>query len=1115
MKKIQQVSFFRLTAISSAVVSTLVSTAYANCNYVDVNNVLCTGPTVANQTIIDENLKDVVIDESFDGTPSSLFFSNTAMSIGGIAVTSNGSTAVTAPPSNDSTLDVALSVVNRGTGDANFIQENGTLSSNVAGAFVAQLGQGGINVLQNNGSLVGDANGLFTLKLDTSNTTNIELHGNLTGGDAASGTYTPDGGVSYVVEPAGLNVISRGGAVNVNQISGNIEGARGILINQAEGEVNLLLSSVVYGRTYDGATINSGAVNESSKINVIQNSGQIIGEQNGLFVNTLLDSASPILIDISGAVKGNQNAGVVASHSGMSSTGDIIFSENKQGEVSGKNYGILATNTGTGKNEINISGKVISNGTDAINETISKSSSQTFTTEGNLETTVVKTSQVVSNVDGGTAINIDTPVGTDVVVNLNEGADVYSASGIAIRDGAGNTTLSLNDGSKIAGEVVLGAGDDTVNINGNADVKGLTLLDGGSSKYLKTQEEEIVTNVLDTDTFDSWTTTETNSYIQNDVLGTSNAGTNKLNLTGTMQDFAGSVIRNWQSITLDNSVLSFVSDGDLLTGSGANSDGTKRGLIIKNNSRLISPVLLGIEGDVTIDETSSLIHNQGGEIKGNVINSGLIQWNGVGNELIINGDYTGREGSVLSLNTKLEGDNSLTDSLIVRGNTSGETGVIVNNAGGIGAKTLNGIRIISVEGLSEGVFSQKGRIVAGAYDYTLVKGNGQDTKNWYLTNEDITGPGPGPDPDPGTGPGPNPGPDPDPGTGPGPNPGPDPEPGIGPGPQPETPVKVRPEAASYLDNLSAANTMFNLTMADRTGEKEFLDEFNSQKHSTSLWLRQSGTHYRWKDNSATLKTQSNRYVVQLGGDLFSWSNSVNERLYVGIMAGYGHQASNSGSSVTGYSSKGTTEGYNTGLYALWSSTDESGQGAYIDSWLQYNWYTHSVKGEDIAPEKYNSSGFVGSVETGYDYLIDRTIGSKGSEYSVFVRPQLQAIWSGIDTDDHRESNGSKIKSTGKGNVQTRAGVRIYLKGSSNIDANTGRVFEPFIEANWVHNTKSYEVSMNGVPVQQAGTKNIGEIKIGVDSKLTNEINLWGHVAQDVGDKGYSSSSAMVGVRYSF
>lgn len=1076
-KKTRQLSIFKLTAISSAIVNSLLSTAYANCNYVDINNMRCSGTTVANGTFINDNLKNVIIDDSFDGKPSSLFFSNSAISIGGIAVTSDGSTVAPAIASGVSPFNVALSITNKGNGDVNFVQENGILSGNIGGAFVTKLGDGDINIRQNNGTLSGGSSGLLALNVTQKNNINIELHGNLTGGDVTTSNYFIDGSSTFATAPAGLVVFSFGDSVNINQASGNIEGVRGIAIDQFNSEVNLLLSSAVYGRTSDGVYIRSGSVNEASKINVIQNAGRITGEKNGLYANNTSNSASPISINISGVVKGNENAGVIASHSGIKSTGGIILTEGAQGDISGKNYGVLATNSGTGKNEINIYGRVTSTGIDNINEIISSSLSSSITTEGNSEITINKSTQVVSNVNGGTAINLDTPFGTDAFINLNEGSDISSASGIAIRDGAGNTNISLNDGSRIAGEVVLGAGNDTVNINGNTNITEVTLLDGGSSKYLKTMKETIEKNILDMDTFDTSTTTEENIYVQNDALGTASAGINKLNLTGTRQSFAGSIIKNWQSITLDNSELSFISDGALLTGTGTNSDGTKQGLTLQNNSRLMSPVLLGIEGDVTIDDSSSLIHNAGGEITGNVNSAGLIQWSGLGNALTINGDYTGRAGSVLSMNTKLESDNSLTDSLIVRGNTSGETEVIVNNAGGTGVKTLNGIRIITVEGLSEGVFSQKGRIVAGAYDYKLVKGNDQDTKNWYLTNEDI--PGPTPDPDTSSG------------------------------------IKVRPEAASYLDNLSAANTMFNLTKTDRTGEKEFLEEYNSQKHSTSLWLRQSGTHDRWNNDNSSLKTQSNRYVFQLGGDLLSWSNRLNERLNVGVMAGYGHQASNSGSSITGYSSKGTTEGYNTGLYALWSSTDESGQGMYIDSWLQYNWYTHTVKGEDIASEKYQSSGSVGSVETGVDYLIARTMGSKDSEYGVFVRPQLQAIWSGIDTDDHQESNGSEIKSTEKGNVQTRAGVRIYLKNSNNIDANTEKAFEPYIEANWIHNTKNYEVSMNGVPVQQAGTKNIGELKIGVNSKLTKEINLWGHIAQDVGNNGYSSSSAMVGVRYPF
>lgn len=53
--------------------------------------------------------------------------------------------------------------------------------------------------------------------------------------------------------------------------------------------------------------------------------------------------------------------------------------------------------------------------------------------------------------------------------------------------------------------------------------------------------------------------------------------------------------------------------------------------------------------------------------------------------------------------------------------------------------TLNGIEIISVEGESNGEFIKDSRIFAGAYEYSLTRGNTEATnKNWYLTNFQAT-----------------------------------------------------------------------------------------------------------------------------------------------------------------------------------------------------------------------------------------------------------------------------------------------------------------------------------------------------------------------------------------
>ncbi len=102
--------------------------------------------------------------------------------------------------------------------------------------------------------------------------------------------------------------------------------------------------------------------------------------------------------------------------------------------------------------------------------------------------------------------------------------------------------------------------------------------------------------------------------------------------------------------------------------------------------------------------------------------------------LTITENYVGNNG-VLHLRTELGDDNSATDKVVINGNTSGTTRVKVTNAGGSGAYTLNGIEIISVEGESNGEFIKDSRIFAGAYEYSLTRGNTEATnKNWYLTN---------------------------------------------------------------------------------------------------------------------------------------------------------------------------------------------------------------------------------------------------------------------------------------------------------------------------------------------------------------------------------------------
>lgn len=467
--------------------------------------------------------------------------------------------------------------------------------------------------------------------------------------------------------------------------------------------------------------------------------------------------------------------------------------------------------------------------------------------------------------------------------------------------------------------------------------------------------------------------------------------------------------------------------------------------------------------------------------------------------LTINEDFTGNGGKLV-FNTVLNDDTSETDKLKVLGNTAGNAFVAVNNIGGTGAQTIEGIEIIEVAGNSDGTFEKAGRIVAGAYDYNVV----QKGSNWYLTSFIPAPPDPE-DPDPV---------DPDPVDPIDPDPVDPVDPII---PEPEEPVappvteqQYRPEAGSYLANNYAANTLFMTRLHDRLGETQYVDMLTGEKKVTSLWMRNVGAHTRFKDGSGQLKTQSNSYVMQLGGDLAQWSSDGLDRWHLGAMAGYANSQNRTQSSLTGYHSRGQVTGYSVGLYGTWYANDADKTGTYVDTWALYNWFDNKVMGQEQAAEKYKSSGITASVEAGYSFKLGE---SERSSY--WLQPKAQVVWMDVQADSHREANGTRVKDNTDGNLMTRLGVKAFINGHNAIDDGKSREFQPFVEANWIHNTQTTSVKMDDVSNDMRGTKNIGELKVGVEGQITPRLNVWSNVAQQVGDKGYSDTRGMLGVKYNF
>ncbi|EBK2138018.1 autotransporter outer membrane beta-barrel domain-containing protein, partial [Salmonella enterica subsp. enterica serovar Enteritidis] len=162
---------------------------------------------------------------------------------------------------------------------------------------------------------------------------------------------------------------------------------------------------------------------------------------------------------------------------------------------------------------------------------------------------------------------------------------------------------------------------------------------------------------------------------------------------------------------------------------GAINDATLNMVLNNENSFLTATSYTATSGStsngiVNLDLSNQAVWNMTGSshVTDITLDNGTVNFlppesSGVFKTLTVEGNFYG--GGTLKMNTTLGGDDSPTDKLIVEGDTSGNTLVAVNNIGGTGSQTVNGIEIVEVYGDSAGTFAKAGRIVAGAYDYDV------------------------------------------------------------------------------------------------------------------------------------------------------------------------------------------------------------------------------------------------------------------------------------------------------------------------------------------------------------------------------------------------------------
>lgn len=890
----------------------------------------------------------------------------------------------------------------------------------------------------------------------------------------------------------------------------------------------------------NGKEAYGAAAYQGGKTIVSGGSIKTTGEKSrGAYVS---DADSSIEIaDASIETTGQDSYGVAAYQSGK-----IIINGStiKTADING--HGIAATDTGSSAEMINSTIEITGDkayGAAALNNakiTIRDSSIKTAGEEGlgllakdndavietfnvNTETTSKDSYGAVAYKSGKVAINggtIKTFAERGFGIGAADEGSSASATNVSIETKGFN---SLGAGAGNKGETTLVGGD--ISTTGEI-AHGLVIYNGGRMSVTGTQIQNEGKNAAVI-------------FANRDTLSKDN-DVSTVNITdSTLISSMGSIVASFGAaldVTFNNVIAPRSGSGLLINAFDADPGEHAAVNFTAKNSSLYGNIIAAPENVVSVrleDATltgaaknaTNMALDQGGvwtvtdnsSVSQSVSNAGTLAFSaptGGQFKTLTTQNYTGNNGTLI-FNTLLGDDKSQTDRLVITGNSAGNSNVQVNKAGGNGAQTVEGIELISVGGKSEGIFTKSGRIAAGAYDYDLVKKN----KNWYLTSTQANPVNPGiseekpviPPIDPGTSEQPVTPAEPiipaDPST---------PLPPVNPL-EPARPTEhiFRPETGSYAANMLAANTLFTLSLHDRLGETQYTDVLTGEKKVTSMWLRNQGGHQRSQMADGQNKTQANRYVVQLGADLAQWSSDGLNRYHLGVMSGYANQKSHTHSSVTGYGSRGNINGYSTGIYGTWYANAANKSGLYMDGWLQYQWFNNEVNGDNLDAEKYKSRGFTASLASGYSFLLGESKSRQGMTRTFWLQPQAQVTWMGVKAKEHIESNGTRVQGDGQNNIRTRLGVKAYLKGHSAIDEGKDRTFQPFVEANWLHNSKNFGVTLDDTRVSMAGTRHIGEIKTGVEGQLGNNLNLWANIGQQMGDKGYSDTQAALGVKYLF
>ncbi len=593
---------------------------------------------------------------------------------------------------------------------------------------------------------------------------------------------------------------------------------------------------------------------------------------------------------------------------------------------------------------------------------------------------------------GGTAgtVTIDDANGAVSASGLQFLSDGYHIDGGNLTLAGGAVSVRVGDGSSAGKDMtatidasLMGAGmlvkDDlgTLVLNGNNVYGGGTEVRAGTLQIENDGNLGLAVGALSVDTATLHTT--------GDILTSRSVG---LGGDATFETDAGTTLQLAGTVGGSGS-LTKSGDGTLILhgqSSYAGATTVAGGTLAADSDDIFNP-----SSAFSVQNAGTLELDGHSQHLASLANAGTVNLgNAPGTKLTIAGDYVG-QGGTLNFDTALGGDGSATDQLVVTGNTSGNTTVQVHNEGGPGAQTTQGIKLIDVQGNSNGTFALKGdyvfqgeqAVVAGAYAYRLYK-NGTDNADgdWYLRSALTTPAG-----DPGNG-----------------NPTEPVQPLYQPG------VPLYEALAGVLQQLNKVDTL-----AERTGHRQWSSDQDTgdMKPGEGLWMRVEGSDQTLKPESSTSATNYDvsTWKAQAGIDT-TLSESEAGRLVAGATLEYGRNHSDV-HSVYG-TGRIKTDDYAIGGALTWYGD----HGFYVDGQVRGMRFDTDLRSNTLGQSLKDGN-------KGYGYVAGIEVGQRvGLGDHLWAVPQAQLSYGSAQFDSFNDAFGARVSQKEGKALTARGGLAI-------------------------------------------------------------------------------------------